>query len=203
MNLLIEALEPRHLLNAHFHDGTFLSSNWSATQAAALEGGSTSSIRVQRGGHPGPYESVTCSVNNATPFVDGPEVWSFHAYRKGIYDPAKRGAIFSFNYSEDAMLVAGSGPTRLTGPALLQDGTIYFCKWPLSVDNHQWTHLTAEHLGADTFFTADGLHHPDFSRAGSTIQFGFYRATSTFAYGYSVISAIDNWSIMIKTAHDS
>jgi slime mold repeat-containing protein len=67
-----------------------------------------------------------------------------------------------------------------------------------------WTHKSLKTQAASGFLrvTADGLapQHPDFTAAGTPIEFGFFRGNSNGPGGgsYSIVGAIDNWRVRVN-----
>jgi hypothetical protein len=198
---VVEQIEPRVLmttvhLSTHFADGNFLPGNWSITMSNVGGGGTQSAARVTKGGHPGAYRIIYNTVfASGTGSVD----YGFNAYRLGNYNPAVKGAINSIAYSEDSKLIQGGGQGQGTGPALIQNGVVYFAPG-LITPKTTWTHQVRAKLTAANFVAADLKSHPDFSQSGAPMQFGFYRANSAGIPGYSITAAIDNFSLTIKSA---
>lgn len=132
------------------------------------------------------------------------------------YDPATQGPICCLDYSEDVKFVSTTVPAvvgQATGPALLQNGKFYIANGQLTTgeDTTQWKRLTRTCLKETDFHLVPGCDashpctnsnfidstSPNFS-TGAPIQFGFFRANSTFAAGYNNVADIDNWSVCVN-----
>jgi hypothetical protein len=199
---IVEVMEPRRLLSGTVHyttkfaDGNFASANWRIITVNVGTGGTQTATRAAKGGHPGAYRIVSDTVFTQGLGV-GSVIYGFNAYKKALYNPAKKGAITSINYSEDSLLIAGFGQGEATGAAVLQNGVVYFDAG-LVTPNRSWTHQAQSNLTAANFTASDQKSHPDFSQTGAPLQFGFYRANSAGSQ-YSITAAIDNFSLTIKS----
>jgi len=204
----IERLEDRRHLSASpfkaagvvkgshtYKDGSFLDANWTSAYTSVGNGGEATATRVKKGGAPGAYRRVDDTVFDASFF------YVFYANNKANYNPATQGAITSINYSESNKLISGFGQGQGTGPALIQNGTIYLATASaLITPQSTWKKSTLTHLTADNFApVADATAHPDFSQGAAPIQFGFYRGNSA-TFSYSISAAIDNWNLKVFTA---
>jgi len=200
---VVEAVEPRRLLSGTVHyttkfaDGNFAPANWKIIPVTVGSGGAQTAARAVKGGHPGAYRIVYNTVYTATGGV-GSVMYGFNEYKKGSYNPAKKGAITSINYSEDSLLISGFGQGQATGAAVIQNGVVYF-DTGLVTPNRSWTHQAQKSITAANFTASDLKSHPDFSQTGAPMTFGFYRANSAGSQ-YTIVAAIDNFSLTIKSA---
>jgi hypothetical protein len=200
---VVEAVEPRRLLSGTVHyttkfvDGNFATANWKIIPVIVGSGGAQTAARAAKGGHPGAYRIVYNTVYTATGGV-GSVMYGFNEYKKGAYNPAKKGAITSIAYSEDSLLISGFGQGQATGAAVIQNGVVYF-DTGLITPNRSWTHQKQVNLTASNFTASDLKSHPDFSQTAAPMIFGFYRANSAGSQ-YSITAAIDNFSLTIKSS---
>jgi hypothetical protein len=200
---LIERLENRQLFShfvvgAHLYsDATFAAKNWAVTPVETGGGGVASAVQEKKGGHPGPYRLITTSVTGSS---GGSELYAFNSDLKATYIPAKSGAITALNYQEDSKLISGFGEGQASGPALEQDGQIYFLlDKAIDTPFDIWHHSKITNLTAADFSTLGTGAHPDFSQTADPIQFGFFRANSAGSSGYTITAGIDNWQISVKS----
>jgi hypothetical protein len=169
-----------------------------------LGGGTQAASQQSSGGNPGDYRYITNTVNGPA----GSTIFGFHKKIGATYDPQTQGAIGSISYSEDSIMFFGFGEGQATGPALMQDGRIFYGFSPLPPgylmsNQWSWTHQTLTSLQADSFvagFLPTGSEHPDFSSVGDPIVFGFWRGNATAGGGYTIIAGIDNWSLTVNPA---
>jgi hypothetical protein len=182
-----------------FSDGVFNTSDWQLTIEQSGNGGNVSFSQESTGGNPDEHLRITDMVNAAPPYS---LVIGAFLHTNAIYFPRTQGEIVSLEYSEDSVMFQGWGGGQSAGPALRQNGVLYYANYPggglLDANRNSWTHYGPTSLKAEDFgrpFTPDV--HPDFSSEGSPIEFGFYRCNSTPVFGYTIIAGIDNWSVTI------
>lgn len=187
-------------------DGTFTDTDWTITKFTEGNGGTAQGYQVLTGGSPDEYRRTINSLKDA-PQIGPSVVEAFHKYSGLSYDPQTQGAIVSIDYSEDTIMFEGyeTYPRTNTGPALWQNGQIYFA-WGLEAFQTSWTTQSLMSLQEDDF----GKHwssseHPDFSESGGIIEFGFYRFSAVpnsggFISGYDFNGGIDNWSVTANSA---
>ncbi len=174
------ALCSHYINSTHaYADANFKDSNWEVENGTIGAGGSSSAVQVKKGGHGGPFRSVSTTVyGGASESI----VYSFNGSLKSIYDPAKKGAITSINYNEFNKLFAGFGQGQATGAALKQNGILYFATLPFNITPQgYWKKLKVKTLTANNFSTPDLTQHPDFSQTAAPIEFGFFRSNSAGA----------------------
>ena len=199
----IEQLENRQLCSVFLNGaqsyggGTFANSSWKIIPVTS-GGGGTCTATQKTGGNPGTYRSITTTVNGST---GGSELWAFQENVAAKYNPAAKGAITSISYHEDSKLFSGFGEGQRTGPALEQNGVIYFMMTQvLDTTSTHWTKQSVVNLTAADFSPlGDPTAHPDFSQTGALIQFGIYRANSAGSSGYTIVAGVDNWLLTLKT----
>lgn len=186
-----------------FFDGTFNDADWDVIRDEYGNGG-TVTISQRTGGNPGEYRHI---VNTVDPSPGGGEpsgVLGFHKCLAAVYDPQTQGAIASIDYSEDSIMFSGFGHGQATGPALMQDGLVYYYLPSLYCNQRSWTTQTLHSLTAEDFLCICGAgvcvpEHPDFSALGRPIVFGFWRGNSSRYYGYTIVAGIDNWSLTVTS----
>jgi hypothetical protein len=188
-----------------FSDGTFADVDWQLILEPYLGGGTQVASQQSSGGNPGDYRYITNTVNGPA----GSTIFGFHEKISATYDPQTQGAIDSISYSEDSIMFYGYGEGQATGPALMQDGKIFYGLSPLPPyylmsNQWSWTHQTLTSLRADDFTFSPpvwmGPEHPDFSLLGDPIVFGFFRSNGSAGGGYTIIAGIDNWSLTVNPA---
>ncbi|KOR37409.1 MULTISPECIES: PEP-CTERM sorting domain-containing protein [Planktothricoides] len=88
----------------------------------------------------------------------------------------------------------------------MQDGNTYLAAYHY-IPERNWTQKSYTGLEASDFSLAfaDGNVnnlHPDFTKNGSEITWGFFRANSSCrnCSGYTVVGGIDDWSVTVHTA---
>jgi hypothetical protein len=178
-------------------DATFHDSDWSRT--AVLRAGPDSftqlAEQVTDGGNPGAFRKMTHSWGGGT------SVAVFHIFENRSYDPGTMGAIASFDYSEDGIVLPGSLTGGLVGRAiaLLQDGILYSGgEQAGGFGNTTWQAYTVNGLTATDFRSLAGTDHPDFSAQGKPLYFGYVRTnTITGSLTRTMIHGIDNWQVTI------
>jgi PEP-CTERM motif len=190
-----------------FFDGTFDNADWGSQVFLHGNGGSSIGIQNASGGNPGSFWQITNTINAAPGAGEFSSVWAFYNRIGADYNPSIQGAIASIDSSQDAIDLSFYSPAIEVG--LSQDGFVYVTGGiqPMSTS---WNSVAFPTLMQDDFFQIDPVQgyptdfnaHPDFSAAGSTIEFGFVRANSTGigGPGYSTISGADNWSLTVHPA---
>ena len=190
-------------------DGTFNNADWTITPYSELSqppsrptgtGGSETGTQVASGGNLGSYRRIDFTVNAApaSPFGVLNTFYGLNLKVIAIYSPVVSGAIQQIDYAEDGEMLNGFGTGQATGLALLQNG-IYYIRTAAYVNQSAWTHNTLTGLRTSDLVQLGGSGHPDFSATGAPITFGFARDNATGPNGvaYSIIAAIDNWSVNV------
>jgi hypothetical protein len=181
-------------------DGEFPASNWE-TVLFYLEGNAGSvdlAAQVMSGGNPGAFRLTGLTVKGTDEAHPYSAVYVFQRFTPFVYDPSVSGPIVSLDYAEDCLRLTATTGGQATGPALRQGGVVF-------VDGHTgttapaWTHFALVDRTAEDFapYGNAGVH-PDFTSSGGLIEFGFYRANSSYASGYSTLAGIDNWMIRLR-----
>jgi hypothetical protein len=191
----------------NFFDGIFNNGDWSAAKIADTTAGSSatfSALQQPAGGNPTFYRQTTHN-------------WTLGGLRVGhlrnvggspfTYTPSSQGAINTIDISYD--LIYQQGPAGAVGYGLLlrQNGKYY--SHPIdSVFANSWS--TFSHIGfTNTSFSellvpglgVNPLSNPDFSAAGSLIEFGYQTSNSHGNSGVIVtkVSGIDNYGLTLHT----
>lgn len=183
-----------------FADSTFKEENWSAGLVSQLilceEGlpdGSYDGAYVPTGGNGESYRLATIAYSSE--FVEGAQL------RDGaIYNPATQGAIQALMFSYDAIYLESFDSSLACFPVLVQGATWYggpqtsFCAC-----RPGWRHQLFSNLSAAQFFQiiGPGPRHPNFSKFGGPIQFGFGHLIGPSAcFDRAVVrSGVDNWRV--------
>lgn len=192
--------------NVIISDGVFAPADWSLISIDVGGNGSTTTVSQQlTGGNPNEYRRVFNSVAGPS----NSAIWGLHLYLPSSYDPATQGAVSSVCYSEDAILFAGAGSGQASGMLIEQAGK-YYVGPSHATAFAVWTNISDPLLVQGNFSEIDlssgalnGFSNPDFSAAGGTMQFGFFRANSTSGGAYTRDGGIDNWSVCIVPAPGS
>jgi hypothetical protein len=148
------------------------------------------------------YRRVTISVNSAGGGSPA-QVAVFAFHRRMVYFPSSDGAIFSVDYSEDSILLSGSGSGQYGAPALRQSGRIYTLLpggGAFATPDRSWTRHSLTGLRQNDFRTiASASEHPDFSSSGARIEVGFMRLVTVPAGGGAdnQTGGIDNWQLTL------
>lgn len=120
------------------------------------------------------YRQVTIRINSSEPDA---KVALFAIRRRDAYSPSSDGAILSIDYSESS--INQSGNVQYSAPAIRQNGKIYTLmpgSGAFAAAETSWTDHSLAHLTQNDFRTmASASEHPDFSRSGTRIEFGFLR----------------------------
>jgi hypothetical protein len=181
-----------------FFDGTFLDGDWTTSVVPSGVGGSGSAGQAASGGNPDFFREI--SITLVMPTADiGAQVDVVSIKPSAVYDPASQAAIAFIDYSEDAILLDGSGNGHALTLALEQAGVIYAGLPRLVSPDSEWTPKSILGLVASDFRRVGGTGQPDFSATGAPIAFGFWRAFSSPA-GNSAgtrIGGIDNWTVTV------
>jgi hypothetical protein len=182
-----------------FSDGTFADADWQLVLETYSGGGTVVASQQSAGGNPGQYRYITNTVYGP----GGSSVLGFHEKTTAVYSPQTQGAIDSISYSEDSIMFSGFGEGQGTGPALMQNGKLFYYLVPHYLYSNQpsWTPQVLTSLQADNFLRSPwtvSAEHPDFSSLGAPIVFGFYRFNNTTSGQYTIIAGIDNWSVNVN-----
>lgn len=181
-----------------FFDGEFDPPNWTVFIQTDVNGGTVVATQAVGGGNPGAFREIQNTVNGG----NGSAIYGFHMNSAASYDPSALGEVSTLDYTEDSILFVGGGDGQATSPAIFQDGSYFFVQWNLFLYAKQavWTPQSLTDLTSSDFRALlNASSHPDFSASGSPMTFGFVRANSTSASGYSNQAGIDNWSVSLHT----
>ncbi len=194
-----------------FADSTFVSADWDLAVFARPQPPTGASVSQDLGPAPRLFYQRIIHTLGGTPTPS--ELLSVHLLRNAVYNPKTDCPIASLSYAELSRTLATEGGTYggATAPALLQDGLFYVADFaPTRTDPNSplpspfiaqsFPGLTAGSfrlvLNAGRY---DNNRHPDFSRTGSPIRFGFARANShTGQNTVTRMTAIDDWSVTVN-----
>jgi hypothetical protein len=190
-----------------FSDGVFNNSDWSLTtfNNATGVGSTAQAFQVTSGGNPLEFREIRHQLQVINP--GNGAVFTFHMNNNDFYTPSSQGAISYIDYSEDDInFINQAGNGQGSGLAIYQNGKFYRQQTPSLVMPYvpysAWTNNSAPGLVATSFaeVTPTGIVNiasfPDFSAAGTIMQFGFHRGNSGNS-GYSTDTGIDNWHVTI------
>jgi hypothetical protein len=139
------------------------------------------------------YRQINISINGA---ASASTLAVFAIHRQGLLWPSE-GAILWIDYSESS-INQSAGSVQYSAPALRQNGKLYTLVpggKAFTTPDTSWTDHALAHLTQSDFRTlASPTDHPDFSRNGSRIEFGFMR--EQVGPGTSK-AGIDNWRLTI------
>lgn len=190
-------------------DGEFLDSNWSNALLSSNNASITMS-RTASGGNPGAYRETTINFGLTQPGNEGGA--NMAAFSSLVtFDPSTGGAITQLDIRYDVSRIAITNVTFIVAafyrPMLLQNGRIYFLNAVADRADAAFTSFSHTSLNPSDWGEINGgVTLPDFSTAGSLIQFG-YRATQgglcpgpTPCGNGSTVSGLDNFQVVVTTA---
>ncbi len=173
-------------------DTEFPGAYWTA-HVASSGGAIQNAQQSPTGGNPGNWRLMTHTIfPNSWIYV-----WHIYTGPGGTYDPSQQGAITNLDFTLDQRTVSGEDVGGAY--ALTQNGRYYTARY-LTFNNTAWQTVQVACLTAANFVASDGGPEgsPDFSVAGSPIQFGFARANPVPSVNAGIFShGIDNWSVTI------
>lgn len=192
-----------------FSDGTFNSADWVVDAFENANGGSAAVSQELLGGNPGAFYHI---VNTVSPGAVGSTIYGLYLKPTASYSPSTQGAIINGTLSIDTQMFSGFGLGEATRTLLQQDGEL-FVRIGNRIDaNNVGSWVTkGQSFVANEFqlisettpgvLVIDPTQHPDFSKTGSTIVFGFSSANSTTGTtGYTIDGGYDNWQITLNTS---
>jgi hypothetical protein len=141
------------------------------------------------------YRQVNISINGA---ASASQLAVFAIHRQTVTFPSE-GAILWIDYSESSLNQStGGGVVQYSAPAIRQNGKFYTLVpggKAFTTPDTSWTDHPLAHLTQNDFRTlASPTDHPDFSRNGSRMEFGFMRLQ--VGPGTSKVG-IDNWRLTL------
>ena len=196
-----------------FSDSTFNLTDWELDVIASPlpSTGATHSQASGGLGNPDPYLEIVQTLGG-TPVSS---IVSIHTNLTTSYSPRIDGAILTIAYQENARTLETENMTfgASTTLALRQDGKFYVANFEPTRDDPEspdlpssWKTIRINNLISEDFILVTGPNefdneqHPDFSVTGSSLSFGFARNNShIFANSVQRVSAIDNWSVSLRT----
>lgn len=175
-------------------DSTFNEADWSIVIFYDNTPGSNAAVtgsQILTGGNPDEFRETIQS------YAFG-QMAAAHFRSGAMYDPSVSGAISTVDYSFEANVFDyGTSLAVGYGIVLLQNGEYYQGQEAILTDNI-WTSVAMTQLRADDFVGTNAGDHPDFSAAGSLIQFGYYTANGTAGVRTQTDSGIDNLSVTLN-----
>ncbi len=158
-----------------YSDGTFNPADWDSVVIAATNGGTVSAAQNLAAGDPAPSRMVTFSSPQGMIGQTTLRLGSINTLF--VYDPGVSGGIAQLDFSYSlAFLEAISAPasTGFYRPALRQNGQIYQAVGiSHATTSTSWTPFSFSSTSATDWAPAGGTANPDFSAAGSSIEFGY------------------------------
>ena len=193
-----------------FTDTIFAVSDYTTTIIVNEVGDSARVTVRQRGsaGNPGLYRRV---MHEGDKGAEAHEMQVAHLHRGAIHDPAVDGAIATLSYGYDLRTFESAGFSNYY-LVIFQNDSHYRPRMD-RVSREEWTRFGRSGLTARSFSRVRGTgpRQPDFSAAGSPLQFGFV-SVSKFAQQGEVESGsnnpddkdsrttgVDNWSVNFTT----
>ena len=192
-----------------FTDTTFAVSDYTTT-IIVNEVGSSARVTVrQRGadGNPGLYRRVMHEGNRGP---EDREMQVAHLHREAIHDPAAGGGIATLSYGYDLRTFESAGFSNYY-LVIFQNDSHYRPRMD-RVSRSEWTRFGRSGLTARSFSKVRGTgpRQPDFSAAGSPLQFGFVSVSKFAQQGEepgsnnpddkdSRTTGVDNWSVSFTT----
>jgi PEP-CTERM motif len=172
-----------------FSDQTYADADWTIVNSFGL----VSAGQVATGGNPGSYRQVVLAVGQNVPFVG-------NINKTYAYTPSTQGAITGITYNIDLITTNAQGASYF--PLLTQNGVPYidvaFGAGASATSNGWLNHNLVLNLPdfvrltiVNNALVLDSSSRPDFSAAGSTINFG-YEVTAGGGGFFTSITGIDN-----------
>ena len=189
-----------------FSDGEFNLADWQVEKFFWGNGGSITPTQRLSGGNPGKFLEIDHYVQTAG--ADPSVVYGLHTRNGATYDPAGQGEIIAVDFSIDYKNFQTTAAGVAFGLGLKQDGKIYQICSEVSGTIKNWQTEIGFGLSQTSFglwtdigysFIADFSQNPDFSSAGSPIEFGFFTSNSNIPYYTALVENIgfDNWTVSI------
>ena len=187
-----------------FEDGEFAPTDWVATPLAngVVPAPTETEQALATGGFPGAWRSM--AMQFAPTFAQGTVV---HASLPSTYDPGSQGAVYVIDYAEDGIAQASTAFRYAQSAMLLeQAGRRYVSDTRNSYQRMSaptWGEsLRTASLRARDFHQIDGPacgtgeSCPNFSSAGATMRFGYWRLCASTT-DTSFTNGIDNWKVTV------
>jgi len=174
------------VVNQNLASFTYLPSN-------PVSGGNTGAFR---------QENHTMVQNSSASLAAG--VWMV-LYSAATYNPSAQGAIMTVDFSYDLLRIAG-GNTGY-GLGIVQNGRNYRAyfgdlpgaSWAPFSHSALTSSTVIEMLDSGPYPHLDVNSHPDFTLAGSNIQFG-YLVLNSISGSINHTTGIDNWQVTLNNA---
>jgi MYXO-CTERM domain-containing protein len=186
-------------------DGFFDPLDWSyeVRYDIGLSSVGASVSQVPTGGNLNSFQQTSYSMNWSGVQTYG-SVYVISRHLDFSYDPSVFGAISSIDYTEDQTRTSAAwSPAQVAGYSVLfQSGKVFLgTGFVFGPADFNWSERTTPGLTAADFVELDGMSvlpasHPDFSSAGSVINFGYARSNS-YSFSSAISHGIDNWSFTV------
>ncbi len=184
-----------------FSDGNFTLTDWDSRVAREYGGPNQTTVeRRPSRGNPGAYHYT--QIRHPSQIASG--LWMTYLRTSATYDPSVEGAITSLSASVDIDWAETSPETpnraAIGSLAIVQDDTVYWNSSLFVFSGEGWKTHTASTLAEFERLSDVGPMQPDFTTAGSEMQFGFVVAGSaTAGVGTPAFRfiGIDNWSFTV------
>ena len=181
---------------------TFLNSNWLASELTDTTPGDTFVFTASQqltGGNLDAYRRLT--HRSSSPDSPAVAINSAHVYQLGSFDPGEDGTVESIDFSWEGISIASTAGAVGYGALVVQDGVYYAAPGDQVLNDAGWQAFSFPGLGSSDFVgvvggVIDNSLHPDFSDAGSPIQFGFYAGNGTFGESFNE-GGVDNWAVLV------
>lgn len=189
----IQAYDPDVVV---FLDPLLTDTNWNALEIVdTTPGGAaffTEAVQLT-GGNPDAYRRVTHTYDSGT-LVAG------HFRSAATYTPSSDGSLSTVDYAFDAIQFnPPPGESVGLAPLLLQGGS-YYAPTPVEISDAVWTSFSGTSLITADFMlvSGNGPANPDFSAAGSPLQFGILTSTASTSGPEFRELGFDNWRITLN-----
>lgn len=184
--------------SVQFSDSIFQDSDWTGSEILDTTGNNSfvfTGAQRLTGGNPDEYRRVTHSLN--TPVGVGVNVASAHVFGGGSFDPGQDGTIVSLDFSWEGISINSSAGAVGYGALVFQDGLAYVHGAGQTLNGVGWEAYSLTGLTGIDFFNLNDSSVPDFSNAGSPLQFGFFASNGTFGNSFND-GGVDNWSVVVN-----
>ncbi|MGZ4199664.1 MAG: hypothetical protein ACXVP1_05710 [Thermoleophilia bacterium] len=186
-----------------FQDGEFLDADWRVTPFADANAPAPAQTtqQVATGGNPGAWRRMSFQLPAG---AGGGRV--LYTSLPSTYDPAMQGAVYVIDYAEDGISLQPNTTTSTDSAILLeQGGRTYIGNQRGNSDflTTAWSPIASRSslVAADFGLLAGpacavGERCPDFSAAGTTMRFGYWRVSLGLP-GDTIAHGIDNWKVTV------
>lgn len=190
-----------------YSDGTFNPADWDLVVVTATNGGTVSAAQNLAAGDPAPSRTVTFSTVQGATGTTTLRLGSINTLF--VYDPGVSGGIAQLDFSYSLAFLASISAPASTGfyrPALRQNGVIYQAVGIFdSTGSTSWTPFSFSSASAADWAQAGGTANPDFSAAGSLIEFGYLAGLALICNNPNgcaqsfITGALDNYRVAVTS----